>query len=84
MAEETRLARARAINAPVFKTGPLLNLGELFQKNQDSDFAGPQHLSFESLMDLNHLNNFQLSFTIYIICSYESLKWPPDKDFHLS
>jgi hypothetical protein len=24
-------------------------------------------------MDLNHLNNFQLFFTIYIICSYESL-----------
>ena len=33
MAEETRLARARAINAPVFKTGPLLNLGELFRLN---------------------------------------------------
>jgi hypothetical protein len=45
---------------------------EKIQNKQDSDFAGPQLLSFESLMDLNHLNNFQLFFP-FILFAVTSL-----------
>jgi hypothetical protein len=72
MEESIRFERMDALNITEVQAQPIRPTLATLRKNQDSFFAGPQHLSFESLMDLNHLNNFQL-FLPFILFAVTSL-----------
>ena len=56
MEENIRFERMDAINATEVQAQLIKPLWQLSKKNQDSDFAGPQLLSFESSTDLNRLS----------------------------